>query len=127
MVAQSFDQPRFVEFFAGRVKRLRYAIGVERDSVTWRKIPLTRAAIPSFEESQDGASGLEALELVVLAKEKGGKMPAVSVAEAAGLIVVLCKKEGSKSAVGGILVEKPIYREQEALGLFQNKRHVGAA
>ncbi len=54
-------------------------------------------------------------------------MPAVSLAEAAGLIVVLCKKEGSKSAVDGILVEKPIYREQEALGLIQNKRHVGAA
>ena len=86
----------------------------------WRRKASTKRDSPNSSPSR-------LLELVILAKEKSGKMTAVSVAKAAGLVVVLREEEGSKSAVGGILVEKPIYREQEALGLFQNKRHVGAA
>src|SRR5258708_288996 len=54
-------------------------------------------------------------------------MTGIGIAKAAGLVVVLCEEEGCKSAVGRILVEEAIYREQEALRLFQNKRHVGAA
>ena len=74
--------------------------------------------------------GFEALELAVLAKEKGGKMPAVSIAEAAGtLFVVLRKEEGGKSAVGRYSRRKGDFTEsRKRWGCLQNKgqRRVGA-
>ena len=65
--------------------------------------------------------------MAVFSKEKSGEMAAVHIAKTAGLVVVLREEEGSVGAVGGVFIEKAIYREQKALRLFQNKRQVRAA
>src|SRR5262249_35303717 len=124
---QSLNQTRFTEFFALRVERLGDSVGVEHHGVSGKEIPLTRAAIPTLEKSQDGAGRIEALQIAVPTKQKRRKMTAVCIAQASQAVVVLSEKESGKGAVGGILVKKPMYRQQKALGLTQDNGNIRAA
>ena len=111
VLAQGFNQTRFAEFFAVRVERLGDTVGVENQGVSGKEIPLTRTAIPPLEKSQYGAGRIKPLQIAVPAKQKRWKMTAVCIAQATQAVVVLSEKECGKSAIGGILVKKPMYRE----------------
>ena len=72
-----------------------------------------------LENPENRAGGIETLESVIAAEEKGRKMAAIGIAQAAGGNVVFGKKKGGERAVGSVLAEKLIDGLQEELELIQ--------
>lgn len=124
---QSFNDALFPEFFARGVQRFRYSVGVERQSVTRRKMALSNLAVPSLEKPQHGGGGIQALDLIVVAQENTWRVATIRIPQASSSVVILGEKECGVSGARDVFAEKPVHREQESLRLLQGERRVGAA
>src|SRR5579863_3006555 len=126
MPLQSFEQALFPKFLPSLVERFAHAVGVERESISWKKTTLPDRTLPPFGESQDHAGGIQPLDVVVVAQEKGGRMTTIRVAQMPRIVVVFGEEKSGVSAVGGVFAEQAVDRLEEALGLFQRERREGA-
>ena len=81
---------------------------------------LANGAVPIFEKPQDGGGGIEAFQSVVAAEEKGAKMPAIGIAQAAGAVIIFGEEESGVGAVGGIFEKELVDGAQEMLRLIES-------
>jgi hypothetical protein len=89
VLLQRGDEAFFAELFFGFVEGLGDAVGVEGEDVAGSEVAVDCGGVPLLEEPEDGGGGVEELDGTVAAKEDGGEMTAVGVAEAAAVVVVV--------------------------------------
>jgi len=118
MAAEGVEKARLAVFFAIVVEGFGDAVGVEGENVAGCDLAFAELALPLFENAQDGGGGVEACHAAVVAKEKGGEMATVGVAEQARRVVVFGEKKSSKGTVGSVFAEELIYGTQEMVGLL---------
>lgn len=121
-----FEQARFSEFLSGIVERFGDAIGIERERVPRVKATLPYRAVPILEEPQNRFRGRKPFNGVAAAQKKASEMPAIRVAQAPRLVVVLGKEERGVGALGRILVKELVHRSQEPFWLVQSDRALAA-
>src|SRR5215470_12039462 len=109
MSPQCFDEEPFPEFLSCIVERFSYAVGIECECVSLEELAFPDRAIPLVEESQHGARGTEPLKRVIAPEEKGRERPAIRVAQAPCLVVILDKEQGRIGAVGRILAKELVH------------------
>jgi len=119
MAEEGFDQAVFAEFVAGFVEGFGDAVGVEGEGVARMKRSFSDFAIPFFKDTEDGGGGVEAVDRIVTAENKCGRMAAIDVAQAAGRNVVIGEEEGGESTVRRVLGEELINGAEEALRLVK--------
>src|SRR5258708_31636531 len=117
MALQGFDEALFAELIVVRVVGLGDAIGVKGERVARVDLAFTDFAIPILENSQHRGGSVEALDGVVAAKNKSGKMAAIGVAQTAGGVVVFGEEESGEGALGGVFAEELADGAKEALRL----------
>ncbi len=113
------DQAVFAELVAGFVEGFGDAVGVEDQGVAGVDGLFAEFAIPFLEDTEDSRGGVEAVDGIVTAQDKCGRMAAINIAEAAGGDVVVGKEEGSEGTVWGVLAEELIDGAEEALRLVE--------
>src|ERR1700732_837048 len=91
MSPQRLDKSVFSEFLSCVVERFSYAVGVEYERVSRGEWAFAGREIPFFKKPQHGARGVEPFQRIVVPEHKRGEMPAIYVAQALHLPVVLGK------------------------------------
>ena len=62
VAAEGFYQAVFAEFFIEVVHGFGYSVGIKRQQIAATERGFADGALPSFEDAENGGSGLEAIE-----------------------------------------------------------------
>src|SRR6266849_1812551 len=90
--SQCFDQALFPELFSCIVERLGYAVSIECERISRKEQAFPDRAIPFFEESKQGARGIESFKSIVVPEEKGREVSTICVAQAPRLFIIFRKE-----------------------------------
>jgi hypothetical protein len=118
MPAERLHEALFSEFFSYVVERFGYAVGIEREGVAGGEPAFADRTIPVVKKAQNGTSGMEAFQSVIVPEKKSAEMPAVGVAQAPDFVIVLGKEKRGVGAVGRIVIKEPVHGPQELLRLI---------
>src|SRR5579862_247813 len=136
MAAQGVAQAMLSKFFSGGVEGFGHTVCIERNRIAGGKAAFADSTIPLFEKSENGAGGIESIEISVCvsvavlainsAKHQTWQMSAIDIAHVSRAVVIFREEERGISVVGGILVEQLIHGLQQLPRIIPHDRALAA-
>lgn len=118
--ADEIDETGFAKFVAGSVIGFGDAVGVDDEEIAGLERKFLRDAFPVGGHTNDGGSGMEALDGAVDAEKKRGVVAAIGIFELAGDVVVDGEEESGVAVVGSAVKEKLVDGIEEAREIVES-------